>query len=299
MNQSEKVLLNSRLINQVKEANNFDFIRFFLAYSVMFNHFSTLTETDPFWFVSGGFRVKGFFIISGFLVMFSFLRTPNTRIFFRKRIQRIMPAYSLTILLCALIGLFLTSLSCREYLTSSSLYTYLICNLLTFNFLSPDLPGVFDTNPLQAMNGSLWTIKVEFMLYIIIPIIILAYFPVFRKYMRYLFPVSLFLLLGREYLLLSIFEPIALASIIITVAYGFKWLHVFNRMGNFSYGIFLIHFPIIQIFIHYGLDRYSFILTLALTTILSTGLGMLSWKYIEKPCLYHPKKKNQMNAMIG
>ena len=72
---------------------------------------------------------------------------------------------------------------------------------------------------------------------------------------------------------------------------GFKWLHVFNRMGNFSYGIFLIHFPIIQIFIHYGLDRYSFILTLALTTILSTGLGMLSWKYIEKPCLYHPKKK--------
>ena len=348
MNQSEKVLLNSRLINQVKEANNFDFIRFFLAYSVMFNHFSTLTETDPFWFVSGGFRVKGFFIISGFLVMFSFLRTPNTRIFFRKRIQRIMPAYSLTILLCALIGLFLTSLSCREYLTSSSLYTYLICNLLTFNFLSPDLPGVFDTNPLQAMNGSLWTIKVEFMLYIIIPIIywllkrynklvcllliyilsfiysttcnylddmthnpiyefmkrqfpgqmmyfcsgiiILAYFPVFRKYMRYLFPVSLFLLLGREYLLLSIFEPIALASIIITVAYGFKWLHVFNRMGNFSYGIF---------FIHYGLDRYSFILTLALTTILSTGLGMLSWKYIEKPCLYHPKKKNQMNAMIG
>ena len=115
--------------------------------------------------------MKGFFIISGFLVMFSFLRTPNTRIFFRKRIQRIMPAYSLTILLCALIGLFLTSLSCREYLTSSSLYTYLICNLLTFNFLSPDLPGVFDTNPLQAMNGSLWTIKVEFMLYITIPII--------------------------------------------------------------------------------------------------------------------------------
>lgn len=105
--------------------------------------------------------------------------------------------------------------------------------------------------------------------------------------------------MGREYLLLSIFEPIALASIIITVAYGFKWLHVFNRMGNFSYGIFLIHFPIIQIFIHYGLDRYSLILTLALTTILSTGLGMLSWKYIEKPCLYHPKKKNQMNAMIG
>ncbi|MDB9081755.1 hypothetical protein PN602_20010, partial [Parabacteroides distasonis] len=73
MNQSEKVLLNSRLINQVKEANNFDFIRFFLAYSVMFNHFSTLTETDPFWFVSGGFRVKGFFILKSATKLFSVL----------------------------------------------------------------------------------------------------------------------------------------------------------------------------------------------------------------------------------
>ena len=314
MNQSEKVLLNSRLINQVKEANNFDFIRFFLAYSVMFNHFSTLTETDPFWFVSGGFRVKGFFIISGFLVMFSFLRTPNTRIFFRKRIQRIMPAYSLTILLCALIGLFLTSLSCREYLTSSSLYitipiiywllkryNKLVCLLLIYilSFIYSTTCNYLDDmthNPIYEF------MKRQFpgqMMYFCSGIIILAYFPIFLFYLRYLFPVSLFLLLGREYLLLSIFEPIALASIIITVAYGFKWLHVFNRMGNFSYGIFLIHFPIIQIFIHYGLDQYSFILTLALTTILSTGLGMLSWKYIEKPCLYHPKKKNQMNAMLG
>lgn len=85
---STKELLTPYSISQIKEANNFDFIRFFLAYSVMFNHFSTLTDTDPFWFVSGGFRVKGFFIISGFLVMFSYLRTPDIKIYFRKRIQR-------------------------------------------------------------------------------------------------------------------------------------------------------------------------------------------------------------------
>ena len=299
MNQSEKVLLNSRLINQVKEANNFDFIRFFLAYSVMFNHFSTLTETDPFWFVSGGFRVKGFFIISGFLVMFSFLRTPNTRIFFRKRIQRIMPAYSLTILLCALIGLFLTSLSCREYLTSSSLYTYLICNLLTFNFLSPDLPGVFDTNPLQAMNGSLWTIKVEFMLYITIPII----YWLLKRYNKLVCLLLIYILSFIYSTTCNYLDDMTHNPIYEFMKRQFPGQMMYfcsgNRMGNFSYGIFLIHFPIIQIFIHYGLDQYSFILTLALTTILSTGLGMLSWKYIEKPCLYHPKKKNQMNAMLG
>lgn len=348
MASSNKALLNTHLISQVKEANNFDFIRFFLAYSVMFNHFSTLTDTDPFWFVSGGFRVKGFFIISGFLVMFSFLRSPDIYVFFRKRIQRIMPAYMLTILLCTLIGFFLTTLSFREFITSSQLYSYLVSNLLTFNFITPGLPGVFDTNPLHAMNGALWTIKVELMLYMTVPviywllkkyntlacliliyilsfiytetfnylddvthngvyefmkrqfpgqmmyfcsgIIILQYFSIFRKYMIYIFLASIPLLLFRDMMLIRIFEPIALASIIISVAYSFKWLHFFNRMGNFSYGIFLLHFPVIQVFIHFGLDKYSLLLTLLLTTLLCTYLGTLSWKYIEKPCLYKPKK---------
>lgn len=349
MGESEKVILNSRLIAQVKEANNFDFIRFFLAYSVMFNHFSTLTDTDPFWFVSGGFRVKGFFIISGFLVMFSFLRTPDTVAFFRKRVQRILPAYALVIALCVLLGFCLTTLPLKEFMSSRELYTYFISNILTLNFLQPDLPGVFTTNPMQAMNGSLWTIKVELMLYLTVPfiywllkrynklaclvsiyvlsfiysttcnymeetthqavydflkrqfpgqmmyfcsgIIILAYFPLFRKYMMYIFPASILLFLGRDFFLLKIFEPIALASILVTVAYSCKWLHFFNRMGNFSYGIFLLHFPVIQTFIHFGLDKYSLVLTLVLTTVLCTYLGTLSWKYIEKPCLYEPNKK--------
>lgn len=349
MNTTEKELLGSNLIAQVKEANNFDFIRFFLAYSVMFNHFSTLTDTEPFWFVSGGFRVKGFFIISGFLVMFSFLRSPDAYVFFRKRVQRIMPAYSLAILLCLVLGFFLTALPRHEFLTSSKLYTYLFTNLLTLNFLCPDLPGVFENNPMQAMNGSLWTIKVELMLYMTVPaiywllkkykksvcllliyvlsfiysttcnyladtthnavydflkrqfpgqmmyfcsgIILLAYFPLFRKYMKYIFPTSILLFIGRDLPGLALFEPIALASIILSVAYSFKWLHFFNRMGNFSYGIFLLHFPVIQTFVHFGLDRYSLVLTLVLTTVICTGFGILSWKYIEKPCLYRPKKQ--------
>lgn len=348
MDSTNKVLLNSELIAHVKEANNFDFIRFFLAYSVMFNHFSTLTNTDPFWFVSGGFRVKGFFIISGFLVMFSFLRSPDIYIFFRKRIQRIMPAYLLVILLCWILGLLLTTLPYKEFLTSYKSYKYLLTNFLTLNFLCPDLPGVFEDNPMHAMNGSLWTIKVELMLYATVPIIywllrkynklacliliyilsfiystvcnylsdtthndiyeflkrqfpgqmmyfcsgiiILQYFSLFKKNIKYILPISILLFILRDIFILNIFEPIALASIIISIAYSFKYLHVFNRMGNFSYGIYLLHFPIIQTFIYFGLDKYSLILTLVITTIICTYLGTLSWKYIEKPCLYKHKK---------
>ena len=354
MEAGKQDILSRPLIEQVKAENNFDFIRFFLAYSVMFNHFSTLTDTDPFWLVSGGFRVKGFFIISGFLVMFSYLRTPDNGIFFRKRLHRIMPAYLLTIGICFLIGLLLTTLPWQAFLANGQSWKYLLSNLLTFNFICPDLPGVFEQHPMHAMNGSLWTIKVELMLYLCVPLIYqalkrynkaivliliyllsfsyltlfdglddlhpnsfygflkrqfpgqmtyflsgviwLVYFPFFKRGMRYIFPLSLLIFYFRDCWLCRPFEPLALAAIILTVAYSFRALHIFNRMGNFSYGIFLAHFPVIQCLIHFGLDKYSFGLTLALTTLLSTVIGILSWKYIEQPCLYKGKKKTSHSA---
>lgn len=347
MSYSDKELLNPSYIALVKERNNFNLLRFILAYSVMFNHFSTLTETEPFWFISGGVRVKGFFIISGFLVMFSFLRSPDTHLFFRKRLRRILPAYTLVILLCTLLGLFLTTLPLREFVTSKEFFFYILSNLTTLNFLCPDLPGVFENNPIHAMNASLWTIKVELMLYFTVPIIykivkkynkswcllliyllsfiysttcnyfddttqnelyaflkrqfpgqmmyfcsgmiILAHFPFFKKYIYYILPGSILLFIGRDFILLKIVEPIALASIIISIAYSFKWLNSINKIGTSSYGIYLFHFPIIQTFIHLGLAESNLILTFVLTVVLSTLLGILSWNYVEKPCLYKPK----------
>ncbi|MDR1980668.1 MAG: acyltransferase [Tannerellaceae bacterium] len=340
------MLIKEETFAIIKEKNNFNFIRFFLAYSVMFNHFSTLTETEPFWLVSGGFRVKGFFVVSGFLVMLSYLRTQGVKAFFRKRFQRIMPAYALTIILCALSGVLISNLPAADYFTSRELYTYIISNILTLNFLHPTLPGVFETNAFQAVNGSLWTIKVEMMLYLTIPllfhllvrykksivlivvyllsfaytctfdylhdatgsatyeflkrqfpgqmtyfcsgIILLVYFDTFRKYIRYVFPASILLLILNHYsTLFHIVEPMALSSFILSVAYGFKWLNgIANKAGNFSYGIFLSHFPIIQLFIYLNIDACNQWLSLLAITLLCTAIGVISWKYIEKPCLY-------------
>ena len=133
---------------------------------------------DQFWVISGGLRVKVFFIMSGFLIFYSYIKNPNLKNYIRKRTKRILPPYLLVVILCFIIGSFITNLRITEYLQSGESYSYLINNILFLNFLQPTLPGVFENNPIQAVNGSLWTMKVEIMFYISVPIV----FYLLKKY---------------------------------------------------------------------------------------------------------------------
>ncbi len=61
-------------------------------------------------------------------------------------------------------------MSVIEYFTSFKWWKYLISNLCYLNFIEPCLPGVFDSNPVPFINGSLWTLKIEWILYLSIPL---------------------------------------------------------------------------------------------------------------------------------
>jgi len=59
-------LISDKNNQLLKAPNNFDFIRYFFAFSLVIVHFCTLMGIDQFWVISGGLRVKVFFIMSGF-----------------------------------------------------------------------------------------------------------------------------------------------------------------------------------------------------------------------------------------
>ncbi len=157
--------------------NNFDFLRFLAATMVIVGHtfplfgsnfdpLSKITETVSL----GPLGLFIFFIISGFLITKSWLDKPNFFDFFKKRLLRIMPGLILATLFGFLvIGPLATSLSTKEYFKNSSSFEYLK-NI--FFMTRVGIPSVFENNPYSAaINGSLWSLPVEFWMYIAVAVL--------------------------------------------------------------------------------------------------------------------------------
>ena len=337
-------LLNEKSRELLKKGNCFDFMRYFFAVSLIIVHFCTLADVDQFWIITGPIRVKAFFIISGFLVFYSYIKREDLKDYIEKRIRRILPPYFLVVISCVLLGFFITSLSKQDYVTSKETYKYLISNFSFLNFIQPTLPGVFESNPMPAVNGSLWTMKVEVMFYVSVPIIffllkkynklsimitiflfaifydycftmlyeqtnnsiyllirkqigsqlvyfysgtfILLYFNYFIKYLKYLFPIAIILYFGQDLnFIFSCLEPLSFATILIGLAYNLKYLNFLRKYDNISYGMYLYHFPIIQVIIYYKIPQYNIYLAFFIAFMLTIVIFALSWRFIEKPII--------------
>lgn len=118
--------------------------------------------------------VQGFFILSGFLVYGSYDRAPQMAPYLRRRAARIIPAYVAAVLLFLCLVLAQHLWLGGQMPPTASLVRYLAANLSLLNFLQPGLPGVFEHNLYPEINGALWTIKVEMMFYLIVPVLWLA-----------------------------------------------------------------------------------------------------------------------------
>jgi len=157
--------------------NNFNFVRFYFAFIVVIGHLIEISNIKAFQkfapYFSTYISVTAFFCISGFLISRSYLNTPDLKDYLKKRAARLLPAYVFIIITCAIFLSFLSNYSFSEYFTHPILYKYLLSNLTFLNFIQPCLPGVFmsDSNSC-AVNGALWTLKIEISFYLIVPFLL-------------------------------------------------------------------------------------------------------------------------------
>jgi len=155
--------------------NNFDFMRLVGAALVIVGHAFVLTGEAPPGMLGMGLHslgVKIFFVVSGYLVTESWLRDPSVLRFLLRRSLRIFPALIACVLMTVLLlGPVVTRLPMTDYLVSPVTWDYLSNIALYVRF---GLPGVFESNTFpNAVNGSLWTLPVEFVAYSLLPLVLL------------------------------------------------------------------------------------------------------------------------------
>lgn len=148
--------------------NSFDLLRLVAATMVLYSHqFALLGMPEPSffaWNTFGGAGVTIFFFLSGMLVWSSWNRDPDWFRFFQRRSLRIFPALWLAVVLTVLLlGPIVSTLPWRHYFGSMETWRYFTTAALLNQHT---LPGVFKENfyP-RAVNGSLWTLPVEFLCY--------------------------------------------------------------------------------------------------------------------------------------
>jgi peptidoglycan/LPS O-acetylase OafA/YrhL len=156
--------------------NNFDFLRLIFAIFVMITHAYPLAgheENDLLSKLTNGhfsfsyIGVKGFFIISGYLIYQSLLRSKSLIDFYWKRFLRLFPALIIMLFLTILLAPLIYEGSIN-YFNNRKVYTYFIRNCLLYN-VQYSIPGIFENNLYKnAINGSLWTICYEFTMYILL-----------------------------------------------------------------------------------------------------------------------------------
>ena len=118
-------LLRPQIPPLLRDENNLDIVRYYLSFAVLFAHFAELTGTTNFFPTSSYTAVGGFFMLSGFLVFYSYLRSKSLKQYFLRRARRILPPYMAIVLLCAVVGAFVTNMSAGDYFTSSQFWQYL------------------------------------------------------------------------------------------------------------------------------------------------------------------------------
>ena len=328
---------------------NMDIMRYVLSLAVIIAHINVLAGSDLPFPISSFEAVGGFFALSGFLMYPNYLRHNNFFKYTGQRARRILPPYLFIGVLCAFALVLVSSEAAIQYFLSRKWWKYLIANSLFLNWIEPALPGVFSGAEYfePAVNGSLWTMKVEWCLYFSVPLFVwclqrfrinrqyfslfiiiasiiyriaftylydvtqnaifeilarqifgqLAYFycgmfiffnkDLFQRHYIALFfvGVALYFVSGINSVTQCLFNPAAIAALVLSVCFIPFNLNFLQRFTNISYEMYLFHFPIIQLSVMFGVNRCGAVAELvcvAAATVLLAALWSLLYRRLTK-----------------
>ena len=232
---------------------NFDAMRLVAASAVILGHslITTGAAQHPLFHTCAIAAVETFFIISGYLVTQSFVYSRSWARFVLARSLRIFPALLGCILLSALLlGPALTKLSLADYFRDQKLFQFVIYNSLLENDLFMSLPGVM-FHPFKKgtiINGSLWTLALEFTFYAIVLI-----FGVLRR------------LNGRS---AAVLLALTLFSLTFHVLSGYTWF-----LSYFAAGMLMF-------FVRKRQRLNGWVAWLAVPAVLLGSYGLIPWALI-------------------
>jgi peptidoglycan/LPS O-acetylase OafA/YrhL len=339
----------------MRRENNFDLIRLGLAWIVVLTHCHDLSLTPVFHhllpLMQSGRAVDAFFAISGCLIVASWDRTRSTKEYFLRRGKRILPAYWLALLFCLALGGTMTNLQLPAFCKSPDTWKYLLWNVLFLNYKHPDLPGVFSSNPAySAMDGALWTIKLEVAFYLFVPFLVWAvrrfgaalilssvflasvayrlalehsgrsalgtqlpgqlcffiagsavyyYFQEFNENRSKVWVFTLLLMLAAFWTNWFVLDAIAIPMFTMAVAFLLPAYRGVTRYGDFSYGTYVLHFPIIQTFVAVGLFARFPWTALGLVFLCVSMASVISWFGVERHFLRPIRVRQREGDLVG
>ena len=283
--------------------------------------------------------VCAFFILSGYWVTKSYLKHKSPKNFYIKRALRILPLYYLSVLGFAFLLVFFTSLPVAEYYSNVGFWKYLFWNVLALNFICPNLPGVFSG---KAVNGALWTIKVEIGFYLILPLLVfilerlsskrkrniflaivyvlsvlwnylldcfalklglpkqlsyqlpgfMSFFvsgmafvyneDVLKKYEKFMFLPSMIIFILHYVTKTEFFMPFALTALIMFLGNHLLFLSEIGRPVDYSYAMYLFHFPLINIFTQLGFFKVAPFFSILIIIVSVLGIAFVAEKYLQQ-----------------
>ena len=133
------------------------------------------------------------------------------------------------------------------------------------------------------------------LIYFIAGITILLYFDKLKLHFPAILSITLCLFLADHFFFKGILDVLWVSGIVFV--FGFwRYLGNFSKYGDFSYGTYIVHFPLIQTMVSLGLAKQSPAIFL-LVTVSCIGVGaFLMWHLVEKRFLAKSSHYRQVSA---